>query len=138
MKYTLLASATFLFIGATLSVAAVPAFKFEPTLSNTSPHSMVQLASDDDHDGRGDMGGGDDDNDSDSADSSSDDNHEHVGDHKKDSKEDSMDDVDDDATDGSSTDSVVTKENHKKVRVPGGSGCDDAEDITEHAECLSK
>lgn len=57
------------------------------------------------------------------ADSGSDDGSDH----------DSGDDRDDDSNDDDDDDGKAS--GRKKVRVPGGSGCDDADDVAEHPEC---
>ncbi len=59
------------------------------------------------------------------ADNGSDDGSDHdSGDDKGGDNDDDSNDDDDDSGSG-----------RKKVRVPGGSGCDDAGDVAEHSEC---
>jgi hypothetical protein len=137
MKNTLLASVAFLVLGATATFATVPALDLDAAVSSAQQPNFLVLAdsdgdsdggsdggSDGDHSGGGNSGGGD------SDDNDSDDN---------DSDDDSGDDnSDDDANDDSDDNSRNGDSGRRRARVPGGSGCDDAGDIAEHAECRAQ
>lgn len=92
-----------------------------PAFEGTAAAPWLQLARRGSDDAGGDdnsgHGGGDDDNDND--DSEDDDNSGHGG---------GDDDDDDSDEDGSGS-------GRDRPRIPGGSGCDDAGDAQEHAEC---
>lgn len=119
MKNILLASVAILFVGTTASFAAMPALDLEPALSSVAQQDYLQSAKD-----GGDDSGGDDNSGSDDSDDSDDD-----------SNDDNGNDNDDSADDDSNDDSPESNSNRSKPRIPGGSGCDDAGDIAEHAEC---
>jgi hypothetical protein len=118
MKYILLASVAFLFVGTSASFAAMPALDMDPAFSTVIPHDFLQLAKD----GGDDNGGGNSSNDDDGDD----DGDDNGGDRDRSSNDDSNDD------------SPQSNSNRRKPRVPGGSGCDSAQDIAEHAECRAQ
>jgi hypothetical protein len=134
MKNILLASVAFVFVGTSAVFAAMPVLDIDPAFSTVAPHDFLQLAKDGGGDSGGDDNGGgnsgsghsgndtDDDNDSDDDDSDDD----NGGDRDRSSNDDSNDD------------SPQSNSNRRKPRIPGGSGCDDAGDIAEHAECRAQ
>jgi hypothetical protein len=142
MKNILLASVAFVFVGTSAAFAAMPALDIDPAFSTVVPHDFLQLAKDGgDNSGSGNSGsgnsgsgnsgsggddnsGGDDDNGNDSDDD--------------DSNDDNGGDRDDSSDDDSNDDSNQSNSNRRKPRIPGGSGCDDAGDVAEHAECRAQ
>ena len=134
MKTILLASTALFFVLASQAGATAP--MGEATLQlDTAKLATVQLADN----GNGHSGGSDDDGGSDDhggnsvhggSNHSDDDDNGHGSDH----------DANDDNSSSSSSDdnsnsTSTSNSNRKKKRVRGGSGCDSAGDIAEHAEC---
>ena len=148
MKKTLITSAVLLLATSSLAFAGVPALDITSVLKGSPATAAIQLVRNGgDDNGGGDNGGGG---------SSSDDNggDDHGGGNSgHDANDDDGDDDggkgrgrgrgrggdrdDDDSAsnDDSNDDSPASGSNRRKPRVPGGSGCDDAGDIAEHAEC---
>jgi hypothetical protein len=133
MKNILLASVAFVFVGTSAAFAAMPVLDLDPAFSTVVPHDFLQLAKDGGDDSSGDDNGGnsgsgnsgsDDDNDSDDDDNNDDDG----GDRNRSRS----------SNDNSNDDSNQSNSNRRKPRIPGGSGCDDAGDIAEHAECRAQ
>jgi hypothetical protein len=143
MKKTLLMSvAVFICVG-TAAIAAVPALDLELQFVS-SQGNVMQLASNGDDDrGSDDRGGDRDDSSSDDSDDRGDDNGGDRG-RGRGSDDRSNDDNGRDrnrsnsSNDNSNDDNTVSGSNRRKPRVPGGSGCDDAGDIAEHAECRAQ
>lgn len=142
MKKTHLTSvAVFVFFG-TAAIAAVPALDLDLQFVSTQG-DMMQLVSDDDRGGDRDDNSSDDNDDSDDSDDRGDDNGGDRG-RGRGSDDRSNDDNGSDrnrnnsANDNSNDDNTVSDSNRRKPRVPGGSGCDDAGDIAEHAECRAQ
>jgi hypothetical protein len=129
MKKTLLMSvAVFVCVG-TAAIAAVPALDLELQYVS-SPGNLMHWASNGDDDrGGDDRGGNRDDSSSDDNDNRGDDN---GGDRGRDRNRSNS------SNDNSNDDNTVSGSNRRKPRVPGGSGCDDAGDIAEHAECRAQ
>lgn len=128
MKISLLASVAILALGTSASFAAVPALDAKPVFAPAASADLMQLAKNggddsggDDHGGNSGSGGG-------SGSSSHDDGDDHSG-------TSSDDDGDDDEGDDSAS---TSGSGRKKARVPGGSGCDSAGDIAEHASCTAQ
>ena len=136
MKNILLASVALLFVGSSASFAAMPVLDLDPAFSNVVPHDFLQLAKDggddsgggDDHGGGSGASGGDDHGGNSGGANSGRDDDDDNGD----------DDGDDSADDDSNDDSPMSNSNRRKPRIPGGSGCDDAGDVAEHAECRAQ
>jgi hypothetical protein len=138
MKNILLTSVAVLFVGTSATFAAMPVIDLDTVASTAQQHDFMQLAKDGDDDRGGDdnSGRGSDDNDGDDDDSSDD----RGGDRNRSSSDDSgSDDRGGDrnrsSNDNANDDSTQSNSNRSKPRIPGGSGCDDAGDIAEHAEC---
>lgn len=151
MKKTLIASALLLISASSLALAGMPSLNIDATIKAQSAADTLQLVRNGSDDNGGDDRGGDRDR------SSSDDNggDDRGGDRDRSSNDDHDDDHgdrgrgrgrgrggdrdrsgDDSVAGGGSTDdSPVSGSNRRKVRVPGGSGCDDPGDIFEHAAC---
>lgn len=122
MKNILLASVAFVFVGTSAAFAAMPVLDLDPAFATVVPHDLLLLAKDGgDSSGSSSGSGGDDKSDSDDDNDSDDD----------DSNDDSNDD-------DSNDDSNQSNSNRRKPRIPGGSGCDDAGDVAEHAECRAQ
>jgi opacity protein-like surface antigen len=131
MKNVLLASVAFVFVSTSAAFAAMPAFDADPAVSTVVQNDFLVLAKDGgDNSGSGNSGSGSGD-DSNSDDNDSDDNDD-------DSNDDNGGDRDDSASDDSNDDSPQSNSNRRKPRIPGGSGCDDAGDVAEHAECRAQ
>ncbi len=129
MKNILLASVAILFVGTSASFAAMPVFDLHSGVTNTAPSDLLLLASGGDDDRGGDDRGRDDDRGGDDrdGDDDSDGDDDRGGDDRSGHRSSSSNDSNDDNN--------VSGSNRRKARVPGGSGCDDAGDIAEHAAC---
>ena len=125
MKKLILASATILLMGTSFSLAAMPAIDLSDDLSAQAVDDGLQLARNGGDDSGGDNSGsgrgGHDDGDHDSG-HDHDSGDDHNGNHHS-------------SSDDDSSDNNVSGSGRKKPRIPGGSGCDDAGDIAEHASC---
>jgi hypothetical protein len=138
MKKTLLASAAFIFVGVSVSFAAMPILDLEPVFSATTQNDFLVLAKKGSDDGGGDDNGGDDNGgDDNGGDDNGGDNNSGGG---SDDSDDSNDDNGGDSSfnDDSNDDSPQTNSNRRKKRIPGGSGCDDPGDVAEHAACRAQ
>jgi hypothetical protein len=129
MKNILLASVAFVFVGTSAAFAAMPALDLNPAFSAGVPHDFLQLAKDGGDDSGGDDNGGGNSGSGHSGNDNDDDN---------DSDDDNGGDRDGSSNDDSNDDSPQSNSNRRKPRIPGGSGCDDAGDIAEHAECRAQ
>lgn len=132
MRNILLASAAFMFVGASSAFAGVPALDVDPALSNAIQNNYLVFAKD----------GGDDSGSDDHGSSSG--NDDHGGNSGNDDRSENDDDEDDGDDRGgvrgrdSDDDSSASGSNRRKPRVPGGSGCDSARDRAEHPECRAQ
>jgi hypothetical protein len=143
LKVTLLASGFALALFGTVN-AATPLTGTVNMLVKTQTSPLMQLADsgkgggnsgsgggnsgsgDSDDNGSDDNGSDDNDSDDNSNDNSSDDNGGSAGNSSDDNGS---------AVGNSNDDNSQNASGRKKRRIPGGSGCDDAGDIAEHAEC---
>lgn len=120
MKNILLASVAFVLVAATASFAAAP---IGNAPSAPALNAVLQMLADNDSSGNSGGGGGDDSAGQDSGD-----------DHGGSSSPDGSDDDGDDDNDNNNDDSGSGR---SKPRVPGGSGCDSAQDRAEHPGCTA-
>jgi hypothetical protein len=129
MKTALLASVALLFVSAGYA-AATPSPDNANAIEFAAVKAKPMMLADNDSDGGSDDNGSD----SSSSDDSDDDNSSATS-----SKDDDGDDdsgSDDDVSKSSSVKKAgVPVSGRSKPRVPGASGCDDAADFAEHAEC---
>jgi hypothetical protein len=131
MKNVILASIGILLGSVSWAQAGVPALDLENAVKQAVAADHILLVSDDgdngdnasDDNGSDDNGAGDD-NDSDDDNGADDDSDDDNGGDRADDKSDDN--------------KGLRVEGRRKVRVPGGSGCDDAGDVIEHPECLAK
>jgi hypothetical protein len=115
MKMTLIASTAVLLFSTSLSFAGMPAL--DDVVMSKAGAGFIHLAKDGGDDGGGDDRGG--------------------GDRGGRGGDDRDDDGDDDGDDDRGGDDRGGRagDDGRRVRVPGGPGCDDAGDIAEHAAC---
>jgi hypothetical protein len=116
MKNLLLASVALVLVTLTPAIASTP-IDHAGTASVSPNHITLQLLADSDGEGGGDSGGGGDDG----AD------HDSNDDHGGSANDNDDNDADEDRNDD--------KSGGRKPRIPGGSGCDSAQDRAEHPEC---
>ena len=148
MKKLILTSTALLLMSSGLSFAAVPAIDMNglEMTANVSALQLVRNGGDDngggdDHGGGGsssDDNGGDDHGGGNSGHDANDDDGDDDGGKGRGRGRGRGGDRDDDdsaSNDDSNDDSPASGSNRRKPRVPGGSGCDDAGDIAEHAAC---
>lgn len=124
MKNILLASVAFVLVAATASFAAAP---IGNAPSAPALNAVLQMLADNDSSGNSGGGGGDDSAGQDSGD-------DHGGSSGSDDSDDDGDDNDNDNNDDNNNDSGSGR---SKPRVPGGSGCDSAQDRAEHPGCTA-
>jgi hypothetical protein len=131
MKTALLASVALLFVSSGFATAATPNENIvNPSFAPVKANLLIVADKGSDDGDSGDDSAGDD---------SNDDN----GSANDDSDDDNDGDDDSKSDDSVSKSSSVKKSNdsgsgRKKPRIPGGSGCDDAGDISEHAACSAQ
>jgi hypothetical protein len=141
-KLTLIASAASLALLAFGANAAVPLTDDAPAFTVKSDATTMEARQNRGGDGvrggEGNTHGGDDD-DSDDSDDSDDDNsgsgHGGDDDNDDDNSGSGHGGDDDSSSDDSDDDGDDSNSGRRKPRIPGGSGCDDAQDVVEHAEC---
>jgi hypothetical protein len=133
MKSMLLTTTAVLMLSFATSHAFVPSLDTTDDMNTVQASGLVQLVGGDDNNSGGDDHGG---GGSDSSDDSDGDDHGGGGSNSNDDDgDDDGDKAEDSASHDSDDDGDASGSNRRKPRVPGGSGCDDAGDVAEHAEC---
>ena len=132
MKKLILASAAALVMSAGASFAAMPLISLSDVVTGSTGSGNVHLARKGSDDGGGDDRGGD--RDGASGDDRSDDSGKGRG-RGRGRGGDDRGGGDSASNDDSADDSSVSGSGRRKPRVPGGSGCDSAGDVAEHASC---
>ena len=132
MKKLILASAAAILLSAGTSFAAMPLTGLTDVVTGTTGSGNVHLARKGSDDGGGDDRGGD--RGSASGDDRGDDSGKGRGRGRGRGGDDRGGD-DSASNDNSTDDNSVSGSGRRKPRVPGGSGCDSAGDVAEHASC---
>jgi lipopolysaccharide export LptBFGC system permease protein LptF len=134
MKNLLVSAAAILALSTGLSLAAVgPSFNIVPTAEIAKDGKIVFAKSENSGSGNSGSGHGSDDNGGDNhgGNSSSDDN----GGDNRGGRGGSTDDNSTSSSSSNNSNNDVSGSGRKKPRIKGGSGCDDAGDVAEHAAC---